>query len=306
MRNYLNAEFILVKFPLIFPLIYFIILSTKPELETLLIFFTIIILAETHFGATWPFFLNKTNFSYIKSNRTSLIIIPVTIALLSLISFIFFKSIFLLIFFACNVYHVTRQSYGVCKLYTSKTSEINFSETFIYVYNFIFFVIGFFRFYLPLISQDQLIALNLIVLSSIFIILLMYFIKFKFSNGFFTFTTGLIIFYPICFVNNPVHAIIMGVTMHYTQYLFLTFKVYQGRIIDRIIQIPMSKYLGIIIVYSLLMSFLSLAGKSTNDILNFLIIIPIIGQMLHFYLDSQLWKFSEPHNRENILKYIKI
>ena len=94
MRNYLNAEFILVKFPLIFPLIYFIILSTKPELETLLIFFTIIILAETHFGATWPFFLNKTNFSYIKSNRTSLIIIPITIALLSLISFIFFKSIF--------------------------------------------------------------------------------------------------------------------------------------------------------------------------------------------------------------------
>lgn len=68
----------------------------------------------------------------------------------------------------------------------------------------------------------------------------------------------------------------------------------------------MSKYLGIIIVYSLLMSFLSLAGKSTNDVLNFLIIIPIIGQMLHFYLDSQLWKFSEPHNRENILKYIKI
>ena len=98
----------------------------------------------------------------------------------------------------------------------------------------------------------------------------------------------------------------MGVTMHYTQYLFLTFKVYQGRIIDRIIQIPISKYLGIIIVYSLLMSFLSLAVKSTNDVLNFLIIIPIIGQILHFYLDSQLWKFSEPHNRENILKYIKI
>ena len=53
------------------------------------------------------------------------------------------------------------------------------------------------------------------------------------------------------------------------------------------------------------MSVLSLAGKSTNEILNFLIIIPIIGQMLHFYLDSQLWKFSEPHNREFILKYIK-
>ena len=26
--------------------------------------------------------------------------------------------------------------------------------------------------------------------------------------------------------------------------------------------------------------------------------------MLHFYLDSQLWKFSVKHNRENVLKYI--
>ena len=305
MKNYLNLEFILVKFPLIFPLIYFLILSAKPELEIFLIFFTIVILAETHFGSTWPFFINKINLNYIKNNRVSLIAIPMIIVLLSFLAFIFYKSIFLLIFFACNVYHVTRQSYGVCKLYINKPLELKFNEIVIYIYNFLFFVIGFCRFYLPLISQDQLMSLNIIILLSIIIILLIYLIKFKFSNGIFPFITGLIIFYPICFVDNPVHAIIMGVTMHYTQYLFLTFKVYQGRTIDRLIQIPMSKYLVIIIIYSLLMSVLSLAGKSKNEILNFLIIIPIIGQMLHFYLDSQLWKFSEPHNREFILKYIK-
>ena len=38
--------------------------------------------------------------------------------------------------------------------------------------------------------------------------------------------------------------------------------------------------------------------------LNSLIVIPITGQMLHFYLDSQLWKFSEEHNRQNTLKFI--
>ena len=305
MKNYLTLEFILVKFPLIFPIIYFSILAAKPELEIFLIFFTIVILAETHFGSTWPFFINKINLNYIKNNRVSLIAIPIIIVLLSFLAFIFYKSIFLLIFFACNVYHVTRQSYGVCKLYINKPLELKFNEIVIYIYNFLFFVIGFCRFYLPLISQDQLMYLNIIILLSIIIILLIYLIKFKFSNGIFPFITGLIIFYPICFVDNPVHAIIMGVTMHYTQYLFLTFKVYQGRTIDRLIQIPMSKYLVIIIIYSLLMSVLSLAGKSKNEILNFLIIIPIIGQMLHFYLDSQLWKFSEPHNREFILKYIK-
>ena len=53
------------------------------------------------------------------------------------------------------------------------------------------------------------------------------------------------------------------------------------------------------------MPILSLFGKSTDEMLNFLIIVPIIGQMLHFYLDSQLWKFSKSHNRENTLKFIK-
>ena len=54
------------------------------------------------------------------------------------------------------------------------------------------------------------------------------------------------------------------------------------------------------------MAILSLFGKSSNEILNFLIIIPILGQMLHFYLDSQLWKFSNPHNRKSVLNYINV
>ena len=35
-----------------------------------------------------------------------------------------------------------------------------------------------------------------------------------------------------------------------------------------------------------------------------LIIITIIGQMLYFYLDSKLWKFSDEHNRDNALLYL--
>ena len=104
---------------------------------------------------------------------------------------------------------------------------------------------------------------------------------------------------------NPVHAIIMGVTMHYTQYLYLTHKVFKGRYQEKIIQTSKLTYIGVILMYALAMAILSLFGKSSNEILNFLIIIPIIGQMLHFYLDSQLWKFSKSHNRENTLKFLK-
>ena len=64
-------------------------------------------------------------------------------------------------------------------------------------------------------------------------------------------------------------------------------------------------YFIIIILYSIIMSIFSLQGKNDDIFLKNLIIIPIIGQMLHFYLDSQLWKFSDKHNRENTLFYLK-
>ncbi len=301
----MNLEFNLVKFPLIFPLIYGVILYSLPGLETYLIFFTILLLAETHFGATWPFFLNSTNAKFIKENRISLISFPIIIAIASLIGFFYLKPTFLLIFFAINMYHVTRQSFGVCKLYTKEISQIKYQENFIYIFNFIFFLVGFFRFYFPLIGSNYIILLNISIVILIFITLIVYFFKYKFSDSFYTFLTGLIIFYPICFVDNPVHAIIMGVTMHYTQYLYLTHKVFKGRLQDKIIQTSKLTYIGVISLYAVAMAILSLFGKSSNEMLNFLIIIPIIGQMLHFYLDSQLWKFSKSHNRENTLKFIK-
>lgn len=301
----MNLEFNLVKFPLIFPLIYGVILYSLPGLETYLIFFTILLLAETHFGATWPFFLNSTNAKFIKENRISLISFPIIIAIASLIGFFYLKPTFLLIFFAINMYHVTRQSFGVCKLYTKEISQIKYQENFIYIFNFIFFLVGFFRFYFPLIGSKYIILLNISIVILIFITLIVYFFKYKFSDSFYTFLTGLIIFYPICFVDNPVHAIIMGVTMHYTQYLYLTHKVFKGRLQDKIIQTSKLTYIGVISLYAVAMAILSLFGKSSNEMLNFLIIIPIIGQMLHFYLDSQLWKFSKSHNRENTLKFIK-
>ena len=301
----MNLEFNLVKFPLIFPLIYGGILYFLPSLETYLIFFTILLLAETHFGATWPFFLNSANAKFIKKNRISLISFPLIIATFSLIGFLFLKPTFLLIFFAVNMYHVTRQSFGVCKLYTKEISQIKYQENFIYIFNFIFFLIGFFRFYFPIITTNHLFLLNILIFILISTTLIIYYFKYQISDSFYTFVTGLIIFYPICFVANPVHAIIMGVTMHYTQYLYLTHKVFKGRQQDQIIQTSKLTYLGVIFIYAILMATLSLFGKSSNEILNFLIIIPIIGQMLHFYLDSQLWKFSKEHNRANTLKFIK-
>jgi len=300
----MNVEFNVVKFPIIFPIIYGIFLYQFPNSENYLIFFTLLLLAESHFGATWPFFLNNSNFDFIKENKFSLIFIPIIISILCVAGFFLFKTTFLLIFFMANMYHVTRQSFGIYKLYAKKIDQIKFQEFSIYLLNFIFFLIGFFRFYFPLIKNDFLIYLNLIIVLLIAFLLLYYFIKYKINDDFFVFFTGLIIFYPICFVNNPVHAIVMGVTMHYTQYLYLTYKVYLGRRKNKTVSTSKKNFFFIIFLYALLMSIFSLFGKNSNDIINSLIIIPITGQMLHFFLDSQLWKFSVKHNRINILNYL--
>ena len=301
-----KKEVIFVKFPILFPLIYLTALYSFPSFETHLIFLTILILAETHFGATWPFFLDKVNIPYIKEKKIELIIIPILLTLFCVVGFFYFKSLFLLIFFAANMYHVTRQSYGIMNLYTKERLEKIHYSNIIYVFNFLFFLIAFFRFYIPVIKEDNLLILNFTVLSLMLIIFLFEFKKFGFSENFLTLITGVLIFYPVCFVVNPVHAIIMGVTMHYSQYLYLTNKVINKRSIENNSnkKTKVFSFLFIIVIYSSIMSILSIFGKNESDFLKTLIFIPITGQMLHFYLDSQLWKFSEQHNRKNILKYL--
>ena len=300
-------QLLFIKFPIIFPIIYGFILYTFPEYEKELIIITLLLLAETHFAATWPFFLAKSNIDHIKKDPLKLIFFPISITLFSIIGFFLFKSLFLMIFFMANVYHVTRQSFGVCKLYCKDNLEIKFQENYIYIFNFIFFIVAFLRFYMPIINEDNIIMLNIIILILFALIFIIYIFRFGFTQNFLTFVTGVIIFYPTCFVTNPVHAIIMGVTMHYTQYLYLTKYVVTERNKEQVSRTKrniFNNYFFIIIIYSIIMTSFSFFGNNSNINLNSLILIPIIGQMLHFYLDSQLWKFSFPHNRENVLKYI--
>ena len=144
----------------------------------------------------------------------------------------------------------------------------------------------------------------------ILIVSLIYFKKFKFSENYLTFLTGCLIFYPACFVMNPVHVILMGVTMHFTQYLYLTKHVQKSRVeqlenSEKQKKTNIYSFLVIIIIYSVIMTLFSSTGKLNDTFFKDLIIVPIIGQMLHFYIDSQVWKFSEKNNRENVLAHLK-
>tara|TARA_B100000989_G_C19533140_1_gene471591 strand:- start:16379 stop:17311 length:933 start_codon:yes stop_codon:yes gene_type:complete len=308
MNTFFNKEFLLVKFPILFPIIYGLVLFNFPTFETLLIFLTILLLAEPHFGATWPFFINKTNSNHISENKISLVFIPIIILFSCLIGFFFFNKIFYLIFFAANVYHVTRQSFGISKLYSKDVLNTSFQEKNIYFFNLLFFLVAYLRFFLEIDISDIKIYLNLFVLIVLCFVIILYLYKFGFNQNIFTLITGCLIFYPACFVDNPVHVILMGVTMHFSQYLFLTNKVVIGRKNENSNNLLKTRYsmyfILIAVIYGSVMASLSMFGKYEEQVFKNLIIIPIIGQILHFYLDSQLWKFSLKHNRDSVLKYL--
>ena len=307
-----KLDFFFIKFPIFFPLIYLLILFSLPNYENILIILVILLLAEPHFAATYPILFDNTNKDYLSKKKTVFYTGSFLVIGYCITGFFLFTNFFLLSFYAFNVFHVTRQSVGVCKLYNSQQNEIKLQINLIYLFNSLFFLVGFLRFYINQLPQELLLELNLIILFSIICAVSYYIKKYKFTENVYTLISGIIIFYPICFVSNPIHAILIGVTMHYSQYLFITFKVYAGRknllnenLKFNFINLFKIKYFLIILLYAAIMTVLSLFGKSDYYLYKNLILIPIIGQTLHFYLDSFIWKFSEEHNRNNTLKFIK-
>jgi hypothetical protein len=306
------ADTLLLKIPIYLPILYGVILYNFDSYENLLVFVTLLLLAEPHFGATWPFFLNNKNYKYIIKNKINLIILPIIITFLSIFLFFYFQNFFYLIFLIFNFFHVTRQSIGVSKLFVKDRNELEFHSQLIIFFGFIFLIIAVLRFYLKLeLINDNLMIFNLIILSVIFLFLFYNFVKFKISENVYTLITGILIFYPICFVDKPVHGIIMGVTMHYIQYLALTYKISLKRLNDddKILKNKTfnKNYLLIIILYGVIMAIFSLSNTQNifDTNIGYLLIIPLTGQILHFYLDSFLWKFREEHHRDVTLKYLK-
>lgn len=306
-----KIDFYFIQFPIIFPLVYLFLLYEFPSLENYLIFFTILLLAEPHFGATWTIFFNNKNYFFFQKKKYIFYGGSFLIIFFSIIGFFYFKNLFFLIFYGFNIFHVTRQSLGICKLYNTNQNHIIFQKYSIYMFNFLFFLVGILRFYIPVITENEILLISSLSLTLVFLFFLIELYIYKSLKNTITTLTGLIIFFPICFVGNPIHAILLGVTMHYSQYILITAKVYFGRIDSlnffkkkNLLKILKTNFFLTILFYGLIMAILSVSGKADINYIKNLIIIPIIGQMLHFYLDGFLWKFSNSHNREITLKYL--
>ncbi|MGE3622258.1 MAG: hypothetical protein AB7H77_00075 [Bdellovibrionales bacterium] len=138
--------------------------------------------------------------------------------------------------------------------------------------------------------------------------------KYKNLENTLTTVTGLIIFAPAFFVDKPIHAILAGVTMHYSQYICFTLKLYakkaqktqEGPLAPAALVRPASiaKFFLVIAIYGGLAVLMTYSFSDREVPLKYLILIPMLGQILHFYLDGLLWRFGRPELREFNLKYL--
>lgn len=298
-----KSDFLLIKFPILFPFLYILCLYHFKIDENLLVLMTLLILGESHFGATWPFLINKYNIKMILKNSLYYIQLPILIITTSSILFITKPEILFLIFYLANFYHVTRQSSGIFKLLSnSSKTNLSISINMIYLFGFLFLIIGIVRFYFDSnFIESNLLIFNLFIFALIIFVITFHLVLFKNLNSSIILCTGVVMFFPICFVDKPIHAIVMGVTMHYVQYLTMTYKVHMKRFTDKK---SIYYFVIIILLYSGLMT-LSTHISSNMSVFQFMLILPITGQLLHFYYDSLLWKFSEKHNREVTLSFLK-
>ena len=303
--------FFFIQFPIIFPFLYSLILFGTNGYETILVFTTIFLLSETHFGATWPILFYSFKHKEFLSENVQAIAGSLFIIISASICFFLFRNTFYLVFFIFNLFHVTKQSFGICKLFNENKKELQFQNIYIYSVNIIYLFLAFLNFNISSVEIKILHNIGFILLIFFLLISLIQYYFFKNIVNIFTTLSGILIFLPVCFVDKPIHAILLGVTMHYSQYILLTFKVYISRknktysLRNRIsLNLFKNNFIASILIYSSFMTIFSLFGQSTFNILNNLIIIPLIAQLLHFYLDGFIWKFRNKYNRIHTLKHL--
>ena len=320
-------ESFLVSFPIWIPIIYYILLKTFPSSGLFLVYFTFFVFGEIHFGITWLFIFDKKNREFIKKNKFYSTTIPILLVLFFTICW-FFVSEMIAFFLSTlfNLFHVTRQSAGITKIYKSKDITGDIGLNLVYINSFLCLFYGFCKY---IIIKDDLFLLNIIFWMVLGVLLLtitfcIIILKRKEVDLNFSFSvlTGSILYAPFLINDiNAIHAGAIGIGMHYIQYITFQSLIYSRKshsnqtenngIFEKLAN-NLNYFLIYLIIYVLIMGVLLYLGRDLTQTssnffdnkFNYLFFLPFIMHNLHFYSDMFIWRFSNPHVRENIGKYL--
>lgn len=289
-----------------------------PESRTLIFFLFLLLLGEMHFGSTWLFFFTRANWQWIRERRVALLYGTAALLAVYVVIGLYDIGLAVLIGGAASGYHVTRQSIGVYRLYGGKHNDWN--EAVIYLCSFGFIGIGFTRFDLARLNlpneiEGMILALlqpGMFALIGAMIVYLAYLApKIGNTKRWFAVVTGCVMYLPYCFVSAPHDAIAIGVGMHWCQYLAINYAVYRRRSVAAAGPPERSRSLSesnVVIVgifaYALAMAVLGTSFGTEFRASSVWLLIPLCGQLIHYYVDAFIWRFSDPHIRTEVGAYI--
>ncbi len=308
---------ILIFSPLWFPFIYIGLAVNFDSLTKLLFILSLFLFAETHFGSTWLFFFDKRNWNWIQKNSYNIVILPLYFALITIFAWKFNPTAVILIHYLASGWHVTKQSIGILKLDRSSRHIYNF---FIYLISFICLAIGLINPGILSLNFSQT-SLNLILLILLIVYINILFLSHssRFSrilNNLLPVSTGIFIYLPILFFKDIATATVVGVGMHWCQYIAIMWSIelrknqYKNSLRPEIILAKKSTFIKVsfVLLYALIMTSFALMGMPNleigKDYYSMIYLIPLMFQLYHFYIDGFIWKFSDPHIRSSVKNYL--
>ncbi len=308
-------DLLFICMPLWVPISYFCLTSYFPTHNLLIFFLYLFILGETHFGATWLFFLYPNNRAWVCENKYFSIFIPLLIITTLIILAIKSIELMLLIILIYNFFHVTRQSIGIIKIYAFKINNKKLKIIYIYIINILCAAVGIFRFIIPInIVNENLFILSIVIvlLSFSYFIFLLIQPHSKMSVYFITSVlTGILLYSPFLFARTIQDAFAMGVGMHYSQYLALVIPINLRRLKQKdgtnqtkIAPYKRNSFLLRIFLYLLFYSGIMVSLTFSKVYIDYYYLIPLFFQTTHFYLEGFIWRFSNNHIKNNMGKFM--
>lgn len=307
-------------FPIWVPLSIILVNAFSNIDDRLIAFVFLAIIGESHFAATL-FFFTKKNRDYIIANKNWFIFIPICLIIINTSLFLWNITLTLIIASLMSAFHVTRQSIGINRLFSKRKKNL---ELTIYISSLWFVFFGGLKLleklkiveYLPNFLQKNytgiLDSFRLLSYFFIFILICLIFAKYQKDRNLgelnikqtLVLSVGIFMYSPYLFFD-PVMASVLGVSIHWVQYLFLTATIYFRNTMISKLNHNFSRLMTMIF-FIFVTSAISIGdfNRTVNDLITLALIIPLNLQLLHYYYDGLIWKASDPYLNENIFRKI--
>ncbi len=324
--------------PMLLGLLYFVSLMLAPGHALLITAFVWVVFAQTHFGSTWFIFFDKKNLAYYCQHPFIYFVMPVIIFIAVLALGAVNQTLLIILVAIASLYHVTKQNLGIMQLYRMRNKEYDLptrrvENGTIFAWSLLFGAFGALQ--LPNFQAQfgTLLGLTwyglaaLLTLSAIGTLWIVVQYVRRGANSIpktIFLITSILMYSPYLYASVVLVdiyqmeiATLTSLIAHYMQYIGIVWLINvnkYGKETEHAKRNPLlhaiaSHYPAILLAilgYGAVMAGLRWGVPQQYPVL--LNVVPniVVGLMvIHFYIDSFIWRFRNPFIRETVLPFIR-